>query len=1041
MSAFKQSALLLAISSSLLLGGCSSGGSSSGTEPTSVTTRTVAGEAVKGVMKYATVTAYELDSQGNRLWSVGSTETDDKGEYSLSLTDSYQNGPIEVVISVNARTRMTCDSQACGSQGVDVELPANFSLSAISDIASGEETISTPVTAWSTMAASRTKTLADQGKPLSAAAQQARAEVNQVAGFDVANTRAKAVTDLEGANPREAQAAVMNAVVAELIFSGGDISDNLANFAKALDDGTVGDSNDSFNIPQLADATRRVMDSTPELDSDTKDALNTQAAQYDSADAGFEPTYDEDLAVGSDSTQAEKIAAFKKFVSQARTWVASVEELDSDQLGAAIQVDVDTIQAALGEGPLNSLQMSMEIIAQSLGLVVLDPADIQTALENGESRELAIVDGEVEVGTATLSFGNDHGLVVNLTGAVTGQSATNYLPFTLSLDTNLPISALDLSTGTVSNLLSANTMTLHGHVENGTGSKLLQLNGLEARLNLTQAVANAEGVSSEQLNSRFSNASLAGSVTLSAESGEHFTGDIEARLTRLTENRIPLNDVPISFERLRVAGEFQSADGSRFRSSATLNINNAASFDTFAWAEYNDRSIPVNLMVEGATLEPLLALVPEEAVLPHAYIGSWAHEDGIRDAWFDAGGYQGDSSTRHHFGELSGANVSAVANAVRDAILAQLPETLTFTGYNEIIEDEDTFELTTVEALDSGSLAAYVWTDPGKVYLDVYPDSPLLPEGFSSARVASGLAEGDDISLHSDNDGELLFLRFWSPAFITDSQTAVTSVLSELGLADAQVDYAHATEFAPWNEGAFGSVEYTRPAELAYYESCLSDPEAQLPLLGHSWFDPTWGNAEWACADATLSWFHESGALDADTLASFDGLVFDALGTEFGDFAAQLSLNGYWLNNYGYLYVDAQTPDLETADNFINASFTLTAGVDMPELPAANVTATASRKSYRGGSLLANVKWNGGQYSLALASDDLESPETVTARIFNPQGYELTLNGKFDANGDFTGLTGDALLNGEDIGDVVTRNGIPMITYPNGDITEFESLF
>lgn len=1042
MSILKKSALSLAITSSLFLGACSggSGSSTDGGNSNSATTQTVSGEAVKGVMKFATVTAYALDSKGVRtLQVVGSTETDEEGEYSLDLADSYQGGPIEIVVSVNDRTRMICDASACGTKGADVELPANFELSAITDTASGDEAISTPVTAWSTMAASRTKTLAGQGKSLEAASQQAYAEVNQVAGFDVAKTRARDVNNLDGASASEAQAAVMNAVVAELIYAGGDVSENLANFAKALDDGTVGDDKDSFSVSQLADATRQVTDSTPELDSDTKDALNTQTAQYDNAEDGLKPTYDEELAIGADSTQAEKIAAFKKFVSQARTWVASVEELDSDQLGAAIQVDVDTIQAALGEGPLNSLQMSMDIIGQSLELITLDPADIQTAMENGESREMDILDNEVKVGTATLSFANDNGLVVTLTGAITGEAATAFLPFDLTLATNLPVDALDLSTGVISRILSSNVMTLNGSVDDGTGSKVLILENVEAQLNLAKDLADT---STEQLNANFQNASLKGGVTLAASTGDSFSGQLEARLTRLTSNQVLLNETPVSFERLRLAGEFQSADGNRFRSSATLNINNAASFDTFAWADYNDQSIDVDTNVDGSNLAPLLDLLPEGTVLPDAGVESWTHEGGTRDAWFYAGGYEGDGSTKYHYASLDGTQISVVAEAIRDAIVAQLPETLTFTGYNDNTGEEETFSLTTSDALSSGPVSANVWADPefGSVYLDIYPDIALLPDGISDAWVSTGLAEGDYISLNN-YDLETLNVSFESPAFVTDSQAAAELAMSGLGLADAQVNSAYVTEFDPWGGEPFGYIDFTRAAELGYYENCLADPEGQLPLLGNGWYDPTWDDADWACADATLSYSYESGELDADTLASIDGLVFDALSGEFGSFASQLSLNGYYLNSYGYLYVDAQTPDLETADNFINASFTLTAGVDMPELPAANVTATASRKSYRGGSLLANVKWNDGQYSLVVASDDLANPETVTARIFNPQGYELTLNGQFDASGNFTGVTGDALLNGEDIGDVETRNGIPMITYPNGDVTEFESLF
>src|SRR5690606_34147514 len=49
---------------------------------------------------------------------------------------------------------------------------------------------------------------------------------------------------------------------------------------------------------------------------------------------------------------------------------------------------------------------------------------------------------------------------------------------------------------------------------------------------------------------------------------------------------------------------------------------------------------------------------------------------------------------------------------------------------------------------------------------------------------------------------------------------------------------------------------------------------------------------------------------------------------------------------YSYLYADARFPDFETAESFMKVAFTLSAQINIPELQAAQVTATINRSSY-----------------------------------------------------------------------------------------------
>src|SRR5690606_14372364 len=117
--------------------------------------------------------------------------------------------------------------------------------------------------------------------------------------------------------------------------------------------------------------------------------------------------------------------------------------------------------------------------------------------------------------------------------------------------------------------------------------------------------------------------------------------------------------------------------------------------------------------------------------------------------------------------------------------------------------------------------------------------------------------------------------------------------------------------------------------------------------------------------------------------------------------------------NYSGLVVRYQLPDLETATNFAKAAFSASVKVNIPELQAAQVTATVNRTALKGGSALANVIWNGGDYSIAVSSPDVDAAGVINLRFFTSQGYELNIQAQVDAHRALTDMTGKALLNGE----------------------------
>lgn len=1019
-------------------------------QPPSGSATTVSGAAVKGVMKNAIVTAYELDDAGKRsASSVGSARTDSDGAYTLKLSDGYKGGLLDIEVTVNSETRMICDASQCGgvAKGQEAELPSGFKLSTIVAKPVDGNEISAPVTAWTTMAAKRTQALVKKGKSVAAAAKKATAEVTQLAGFNVANTQAKSVTNMKDASAAEQQAAVMNAVVAELVFAGGNASDQLEAFAGALDDDTAGNDGDSFKVAELAEKTRLVISATPGLASAAKDALNNQAEKNSTVgDGGFEPVYDDDLDVGAGATQAEKITAFKKFVAQARTWAASIEDLDTAALGNAVEVDVDTIQAAFANETVGSLKLALDVVNQSLETVSVDPDVVKDAIENGGTIPLPIMDGSNEVGEATLTVVNQNGLQVTITGTVNDQAQTNYLPFDLTLNTNLSVTDLDLDARIIKRLIASSKVTLNGTVSDNSGLVIAKLKDVSAQLKLGQAIEAEGGVNSQQLNEEFAAAHMSGSVELRASSGERFSGEVSADLARLTANQFALNDTPISIERLRVAGDFLSAAGNTFTASATLNINNAASFDTFAWLDYSSEERWVGTPVNTEFLAPLLTEVPESSVNINASVNVYEMGAG-KGGYFDVYGHVADGLDKHSYYTPDSAQRQQLIAAMKTALRQSgLPETISVEIYDLDTGRPEIRTISLASAIDEGQLVSGSWDAAYK--FEDWESSALF-----DARIAADIPELDGLGTGyaevSDSDGNNLLQVYYSSAeglsisahgalaesaepFLSDSLPALKGV----GLESLSVNA----------ELGRGSVNFYRPAELKYYEQCIDDPLNQLPLLGYgyelewNYFDP-----EQSCAAATLSSYNMYGELDSEMIALLDAEAYTTFSEVYGpELAGKLAVPYYriWVDGLdGYLNAEVKFPNLETAQNFIDASLSVSANVNIPDLPSAAVVATATRSSLNGGKVLANVNWNGGEYSLEVASDDLENATAIDARFFNAQGYELTLKLAVDDTGKITAVTGDALLDGEGIGEVTTRNRMPVITYPNGDTTEFETLF
>jgi hypothetical protein len=857
---FKRLALAVAVSSGLVVTGCGGGGSSSpsaGTPPGGDTS-VVSGSAVKGVMKNAVVTAYELDDSGERLEApVGTTTTDSKGQYRIELNENYEGGLVEIEITVSSETRMVCDASACGTKGADVELPNDFKLNAIGKASSAGSTVSVPVTAWSTMAAKRAKTLIAGGKSVSDAARQAKAEVSQVAGFDIENTVARDVNDLAGASAAEAQAAVMNAAVAELIFAGGDegAAASLDSFSDALNDGSINDQ-DTFTAASLSTAVKSVVETTDGLDDEAQESLNNQTAQLDAAGDNLAPSYDEDLDLDEGATQADKIAAFQSFVTQFRSWAGSIDETaaalqdETSAVSVALDADAETVSDVFAQAGVTGDLVSKVLDAFSQQLAGTEGrALLVDALESGApftaQQDWTDEEDPTASGTmdATLVFEDtESGLKATATGSVS-QTGGETREFDLVIGTSLSQSDLDLTYDAekVLSLLAQNNVTVSGTIGDGTGFERAVLD-LVATLELSDAIS--EEVTAEAVVEKFSAIALNGSIALANPEAASFDGEISVKAVNMTGSGFGELDEPFSPESFALSGDFTATSGRTFNLSTSLNSSSAQRFNLFTYLDYNDTTAAFDFEVDRAE------------------VAQFVDET---------------SATEYYF------NINS-------------------NGYC----DED----------GSGT----------QLY---------------GARVAES-----------------------------------------------------------W------------------------------------WYDSNTGALDRNC-----------NILDNEENAALDQLILSKLETAVGaNVAGQSQIENVWVygnssSDLAEVDADIAFPDLETADNFVNLSFNIAAGVSLVDMPKATAVVTMTRSTLNGGSVLANVSWNGGSYSLKVSTDELnaENPE-VSLAFWNPQGFRLEAVGSETASG-VQSLTGNVFVNGEDIGDVELRNGIPVITYPNGEETVFETLF
>lgn len=1033
-----------------------------GPDPIDTTGLEVTGEAIKGVLKNAQVAVYELNDQGERLEGIIAepTTTNEQGEYTLELRSNYTGGLLEVVVSAGDNTTMICDASRCGEvqRGQEVPVTGDFSLTSIIENDGEGLTVSAPVTAWSTMAANRAKALlAEGGKSnLREARRQANSEVRQVVGFNFEEVRARGVSQLEGSNDNETQYALMNAAVAEIVFrdSGQDLSEQLQQFTAALNDGRLGDADDGFSSIELGQALgNAIAANADKISAQVSDALANQAARLESAgDEGFEPDYDEDLDLDESADDAERIAAYKTFMGQTRTWLSSIGELSSEQLLGAVTIDEETLRATVDSNTQARFQFLGEVVGQVASFSAENLSTLVGHLESGGNETIDIKDAAGNtVGQAELSFADNNGLTITASGTATGADGGAFVPFELTLATSIPADSIeiehadnDIQAVRFTRLLSDNTLSVNATVGDANSEHYLQLNGAELSVAMSSGLeSNASGeFDADEIQARLQSASFAGQVAINS-GGYRFDGDASFELVRLNDGArlyagTELEGDVLAPKKARLSGEFTSADNAtRFSAVVSANIYNAAAFDTFNWLSTRGNLVHFSGLLDQDAAESVVAQsYPEETVRPdYVSLVIWQGRTFYNSSFFR------ESPNDLYAVRLSSDNTGdtfdpneAILSSISDDFLVKL-EAREEHVYDEATDTYDiipgqTATLTGADILSSAQVdLALLYSDieerPDEIQLS-YQTSVDFDVEWSDA----SSDYYDDISAaHHDNE---LTVILSLPSAPGETLVEVAS-----GFQNDLIELGHVRELGIYDRSSYWNLSLDVPRTETAYDYCVSNPDV--------FFSYSVSNAASECAWELLD--NESEGRDLNQTEQ--DLLLSIIEAQLADsFIADLD---YTVNTAALAVYNDPTlephwnavlelKDPESADYYLQGSLTASLGLTLPELPEAQLTTTLNRTGIDAGSIRANVDWDGGNYTLEVSGESLDNPEGLIVRFYNAQGYELYLDVVFNAD-EVHHISGVASIDGKPVGEVEWRDGQPVLVFQDGDTTDIQSLF
>ncbi|PKH01239.1 hypothetical protein CXF72_17650 [Psychromonas sp. MB-3u-54] len=775
----KRTLIALAVAASLAaLTGC--GGSSDTTTDTQSVS--LSGTAAKGIIQNGVVTATELSSTGAELGVVGTATTDAKGHYQLTLNDTYQGGVVQLTLTAGLDTKMICDAtEGCGTDalfGSTVSLGAGFSLNAIVQPDANSQTVSAQITPLTHMANAR---VFNKGGEINAASVDAAiSEVSQIVGVNIMESETVDITSSESlanASDESKKLALFNAGLANLLVAGndsvsGNIERNLANLASSFEDGQF-DANDAVKMTEITTAVAIALTyakTNNEINASlTKALADTQTAvdliTSNTVNDIFNPE-------PSDSAGESDRDKGKALLTNARTFIETIAADFKDPLDA-LAIDTKTVGEAL--------DADSAIMAELLGVAIdqtltdLDRKIVDfTLVDNNYTTDITDSKNE-KIGSITTSLRfYDSGMAITLNGQLVGDLMSVDIT-NLTLATNLTKDALTISPDkSLLNAITAQTadVMLTGFIGNSVTS--LTLNGVELSLSATDEVTidTTAGADNSGLETEISGASFSGGLLIQSADAS-FAGDAQIELVGFANSA---SEVPLNLKTMVVNGEFTSFARGSFAAGAKLTIDNATTFDTFGYFDYESTAyewveFDYNLTASDlAIVEAAVADVQDGAEFTNIYYNSWngAYEASYTYLATDVDDF-GYTSSYSDYGNVSidnlanleAAVITVVENKVNDTVESSEIDYLNYSlfqwEYNQKMDNWERIESSNVNADVKLTFPDFESADnfvKGTISVTAKVNVPELPEATAIASVSRTALAGGNASVVVSYDGQ-----------------------------------------------------------------------------------------------------------------------------------------------------------------------------------------------------------------------------------------------------------------------------------------------
>lgn len=450
----RQLVLPLSLFACLSLVACGGGGSDPAPFVGGTSSTSVGGVASKGVIRNALIELHNLSGD-----LLGSVTTNDDGEYTIELNDTYtpgiEGGVVIASLSNPGSATMVCDLQGgCGGAGFGEELPLplSFEMKAIFPFVAGA--FSRSITPYTHLAYHRALEIAadDETQISLDFANDALTEVgNMLGGIDILRSPIPDLTDAAAIDGADNSTAVYAALAASVMstFDAANPEDALADLVAAFEGGVI----DSATLESIIDNANAEM--TERGIADETGLLAAMQQSVDNADGGDVDPQPNPVSSDSAVQQAKVLISDLRGVPDIFTFPPLADLFDGEAQDMTTASAVTEAVAELGDGGLAALFAQIDSCYRGF-------ADSD---DNGELDYLGPTSCDVDslsiVITADEGGSNDD---IVVTGSIDG----------LTID--------DPATEGCATGLCSSVSRSGGFADNANGDSVLTLTGIEAAL-------------------------------------------------------------------------------------------------------------------------------------------------------------------------------------------------------------------------------------------------------------------------------------------------------------------------------------------------------------------------------------------------------------------------------------------------------------------------------------------------------------------------------------------------------------------------------